>query len=100
MSTKTATTVRMFGALHTIRKERGLASTIEVNLSGAGCTARDLAISLDLPLGKVEAVFINRRAENLQHIVHPGDRVGFVPTGIPAPERFLLGIYGAGQGLH
>ena len=97
MSAKTTTTVRMFGALHSIRKDRGLASKVDVSIAADGCTARDLAVTLDLPLEKIEAVFINHRAQNLQQVVQPGDRVGFVPTGVPAPERFLLGIYGAGR---
>lgn len=36
MSTQTNTTVRMFGALHTIRRERGLSSTTEVNIPPGG----------------------------------------------------------------
>lgn len=95
MATESATTVRMFGSLHSIRKERGLASTIEVDIPVEGCTARDLALKLELPLDKVEAVFINHRARRLQETIRRGDRVAFIPTGIPAPERLLLGIYDA-----
>lgn len=91
------TTVRMFGSLHTIRRERGLASRVEVEIPAGGCTARELAASLDLPMDKVEAVFINHRVHPLQRIVEPGDRVAFIPTGIPAPERLMLGIHRAGQ---
>jgi hypothetical protein len=87
----------MFGALHTIRKERGLESTTEVSVPPDGCTARDLARELDLPLEKVEAVFVNHLVYGLDHMIRPGDRVAFVPTGIPGPHRFLLGIFGANK---
>lgn len=89
------TTVRMFGALHTVRKERGLQPTADVAIPREGRAAKDVARDLDLPLDKVEAVFINRKAYGLDHVIHPGDRVAFVPTGIPGPHRFLLGIHHA-----
>ncbi len=97
MSLPANTTVRMFGALHTIRRERGLETTIKVNIPPGGCTACDLARKLDLPEAKIEAVFINHLVYGLDHIIQPGDRVAFVPTGIPGPHRFLLGIFSAGQ---
>lgn len=96
MSTQ-STTVRMFGALHTIRKERGLEPTTEVSIPAGGCVACDLARELDLPLEKIEAVFVNHKAYDLDHVIQQGDRVAFVPTGVPGPHRYLLGIYGAGQ---
>jgi len=96
MTTQTTTTVRMFGALHTIRRERGLEPTVEVSIPPGGCAACDLAQELDLPREKIEAVFVNHLAYSLDHVIQPGDRVAFVPTGIPGPHRFLLGIYGAG----
>lgn len=95
MSTQTTTTVRMFGALHTLRRERGLEPTVEVSIPSGGCVACDLARELDLPLEKIEAVFVNHLAHGLDHIIRPGDRVAFVPTGVPGPHRVLLGIYGA-----
>ena len=97
MSTQTNTTVRMFGALHSLRRERGLPSTIEVNIPAVGCAACDLARKLDLPLEKIEAVFVNHRAHGLNHPIQAGDRVAFVPTGTPGPCRILLGIYRAGR---
>jgi len=97
MSTQTNTTVRMFGALHSLRRERGLPSTIEVSIPPGGCAACDLARKLDLPMEKIEAVFVNHRAHGLNHPIQAGDRVAFVPTGIPSPDRLLLGIYRAGR---
>jgi hypothetical protein len=97
MSTQTNTTVRMFGALHTIRREHGLEPTTQVNISPAGCAACDLARELDLPLEKIEAVFVNHLAYGLDHVIQPGDQVAFVPIGVPGPHRVLLGIYGASR---
>jgi len=97
MSTQTNTTVRMFGVLHTLRRDRGLQSTTEVNIPPGGCAACDLAANLDLPFEKIEAVFVNHRAHGLDHLIQAGDRVAFVPTGVPGPCRVLLGIYGAGR---
>lgn len=89
--------VRMFGCLHTIRKERGLASMAEVTLPVEGRKAEDIALDLDLPLDKIEGVFVNHTVYNLDKIVKPGDKVAFVPTGVPGPHRFMLGIHSAGK---
>ena len=97
MSTQTNTTVRMFGALHTYRREQGLQSTTEVSIPPGGCLACELARELDLPLEKIEAVFINHRVHALDHLIQAGDRVAFIPTGIPGPGRLLLGICSAGR---
>ena len=97
MSAQRTTTVRMFGALHTLRKDRGLESVTEVSIPSGGCAASVLASQLDLPLEKIEAVFVNHQVYSLDHCVQPGDKVAFVPTGIPGSARGLLGIYSAGQ---
>jgi len=98
MTGASTATVRMFGCLHTWRRERGLVSEAEVPLPPEGRTGEELARILDLPLEKIEAVLVNRKTYGLEHRVHPGDRVAFVPTGIPGPHRFTLGIYSAGRG--
>jgi len=68
-----------------------------VNIPPNGCAACDLARELDLPLEKIEAVFVNHRVHGLDHLIKAGDRVAFVPTGIPGPGRFLLGIRDVGR---
>ncbi|TSK08522.1 MAG: MoaD/ThiS family protein [Geobacter sp.] len=83
MSTRANTTVRMFGALHTVRKNRGLSSQAEVAVPEGGVSAASIARDLDLPMEKVEAVFVNHRVHTLDHKVNPGDSVAFIPTGIP-----------------
>ena len=96
MSSQSVTTVRMFGALHSHRREQGLESEIEVMIPQEGYTASGLAQELGLPLEKVEAVFINHRAFDLNQTIRAGDRVAFVPPGIPGTERLLLGFYRTG----
>jgi molybdopterin converting factor small subunit len=101
MFTQSAATVRMFGGLYNLCKERGLKPVMELGIPAGGCSARELAVKLDLPLEKIEAVFVNHRACGLDCAIQSGDRVAFVPTGIPSPERLLLGIYRAGlSGVH
>ena len=39
-----------------------------------------------------------RKTYGLDRVILPGDRVAFVPRGIPGPHRFTLGIYSAGRG--
>lgn len=96
MSSKANTTIRMFGALHTFRRDRGLAPEAEVDVPEEGCAASAIARQLDLPVDKIEAVFINRKVYTLEHFIRPGDRVAFIPTGIPGSARLLLGIDQAG----
>jgi len=93
MFSQSVTTVRMYGALHSYRREQGLESKIEVDISPGGCKAGDLACKIGLPLERIEAVFVNHRVFGLDRIIRAGDRVAFVPPGIPGTERVLLGFY-------
>jgi hypothetical protein len=90
-------TVRMFGCLHTLRRERGLPTTADVAITDEGLAAADLAGQLDLPLDMIEGVFCNRTVYPMSHHIRPGDRVAFVPKGTPGPHRFFLGLYAAGM---
>ncbi len=92
MCDQPVTTVRMFGSLHTYRRQHGLEPKVELTLPAAGCTALELARQLELPLEQVEAVFINHLVYPLDHHINPGDRVAFIPTGVPGPYRLLIGI--------
>lgn len=89
--------VRLFGALNVLAKERGQPTTLSVEVPAEGVEASALAGMLDLPLELIEGVFCNRTVFPLGHIVHPGDRVAFVPEGTPGPHRFFLGLYAAGK---
>lgn len=97
MTQAATNTVRMFGCLHTIRKERGLESTQEITLPPDGRRAEDIALDLGLPLDRIEGVFVNNLVFDLDKVVMPGDKVAFIPTGVPGPHRFMLGIHSAGR---
>ncbi|MCD6527862.1 MAG: MoaD/ThiS family protein [Desulfuromonas sp.] len=91
------TTVRLFGKLHTYRRQKGLSPIAEIWLPDEGMPAVDVARQLDLPLDFIEGVFCNHVVYGLDHILRPGDELAFVPTGIPGPHRFMLGIHAAGK---
>lgn len=84
--------VRAFGSLMKIFKDRGWPFPLAVDLPPQGITAADLATRLDIPLDRIEAVFINGRVQGVDCPVRPGDRVAFVPPGTPGPYRLLLGF--------
>lgn len=90
-------TVRMFGSLHTLRRERGLPTVVTVDVPPEGVVARELAERLDLPVETIEGVFCNGHVFGLSRVLVRGDRVGFVPHGTPGPHRFMLGLYRAGK---
>lgn len=93
MNKQPNTNVRMFGALHTIRKNQGLKPAAEVHIPSGGWTGRELAGELNLPLSKIEGVFINHFARSLDERIRPGDKVAFISTGVPGPHRFSLGVH-------
>ena len=97
MTADKLTTIRMFGLLHTLRKQKDLPVTVELQLPPEGKTARDIAQELELPLDRIEAVFCNHLTYPLNHVILPGDRVAFVPHGTPGPHRYCLGIKQAGD---
>jgi len=89
--------VRLFGKLYTQRKSLGLPTKPEVWIPTAGMTAIDLARQLELNLDDIEGVFCNHIVYSLDHVLRPGDEVALVPTGVPGPHRFFLGIHSAGK---
>jgi hypothetical protein len=90
-------TVRCFGSLHALRSKEGLPTTTVVDVPAEGIRARDLASDMGLPLDSIEGVFCNGDVFGLSRVLHPGDRVAFVPYGTPGPHRFFLGLYKAGH---
>ncbi|PLX93924.1 MAG: hypothetical protein C0621_06530 [Desulfuromonas sp.] len=98
MTNQPNTRIRLFGNLHTLRKERGLPPVAELWLPPEGRRADEIAHALDLPLSRIEGVFCNHTAYSLDRILKPGDEIAFIPTGVPGPHRFMLGIHAAGKG--
>lgn len=99
MPDPSTTTIRMFGSLHTLRRERGLEPSAQVGIPEEGRSAREIACELDLPFDKIEGVFINHVVHDLEQRIFPGDEVAFISTGVPGPHRFMLGIHSAGKKL-
>jgi hypothetical protein len=90
--------VKMFGLLHTFRKDRGLPSEAEVEVPDSGITAKSLAENIGLPLDMIEGVFLDHKVRPLSIMVNSGDSIAYASRGIPGPHRFTLGIYHAGKG--
>jgi molybdopterin converting factor small subunit len=91
-------TVRLFGFLRALRKERGLPVCFERVVPREGKSGFEIAAELELPEEKIEAVFRNGQVQGLDQKVFPGDRVAFVPPGTPGPYRVLLGMVGGQKG--
>lgn len=84
--------VRGFGKLHRLFSERNWSNPLHYETEGS-LTAADLINRLALPEAEVEAVFINRVIKPLSTPLQDGDRVSFVPPGVPSIHRFNLGFY-------
>lgn len=89
--------VRLFGTLHSLRRQRGLPTVVEVIVPGDGTTGEQIARDLGLPLHLIEGLFCNHTVYPIGHRIMPGDEVAFVPLGTPGPHRFFLGLYQVGR---
>ncbi|MBW6468142.1 MAG: MoaD/ThiS family protein [Anaerosomatales bacterium] len=93
MPVTSSVTVRTIAFLDAFQKERGRPSTIKVHVPASGMSASELATELGLPLDRVEGVFLNHVISGLDAMVHPGDRVTFVPHGTPASHPAFFGPF-------
>jgi hypothetical protein len=89
--------VKMFGVLQALRKQRDLPSVVSVYVPADGVPAHHIAVDLGLPLDQIEGVFCNHTVYGVDRIIRPGDEVAFVPYGTPGPHRYFLGLYKAGK---
>ncbi|MBN2247637.1 MAG: MoaD/ThiS family protein [Coriobacteriia bacterium] len=87
-------TVRMIATLHMYRRDRGLPVRATLEVPESGVPAAQLARELDLPLERIEGLFLNGRLVGLGAPVRPGDRVAFVPHGTPASHPAFFGRSG------
>jgi hypothetical protein len=92
MEGKGTITVRFFSFLETFRKDQGLPSCLEVSIPESGRPGMEIARDLGIPAEMIEAVFRNGVIQNVYDPIYPGDRVAFVPPGMPGPYRVLLGM--------
>lgn len=82
--------IRMFAFLHTRQRELGRPTAFTVEVPTDGVRASDIATSLELPVEMIEGLFLNGLLLGLGALVHPGDRVAFVPHGTPASHPAFL----------
>lgn len=85
-------TIRMFGIFHTLHRERGISTAVEIPVTQVGRPALEVARELNLPLEMVGAVYCNHSPSGLNQIIRPGDRIAFVPKGVPGPHKCLQGF--------
>lgn len=89
---KNSIEIRCFGRLSKFATEKGWPYPLVFELNQE-CSALELAAKVGIPIDQVEAVFIDGIAKPIdQGIIKPGNRIGFIPYGIPGPYRVLLGI--------
>jgi len=86
-------TVRMIAFLDAHCKECGRPTKVTLDVPEDGITARRLAEDLELPMDRIEGVFLNHTERGLEAIVRPGDRVAFVPYGTPASHPAFFGEF-------
>ncbi|MGM0652527.1 MAG: MoaD/ThiS family protein [Bacillota bacterium] len=86
--------VRAFGKLQFLFEERSWPQPMYYN-SEESITAEQLRQELNINAEDVEVAFINRAIKPLKTELKDGDRVSFVPPGVPSIHRFNLGFYEA-----
>lgn len=57
----------------------------------------ELSQKLEINRDDIEVIFVNGFVQQVDYILHPGDRVAFLPPGCPGPYRIALGFYGKNQ---
>ena len=98
MSEQNRKTIEVRGFLHldaVFRKKFGkipLTMALDRPITGLA-----LAEKLEIPRDEIEVVFVNGFVQALNYVIHPGDRVAFLPPGCPGPYRIALGFYGKNQ---
>ena len=97
MSEQGKSTIEVRGFLHldALFRKKGTIPLI-MELEGP-VTGAQLADLLEIPHDEVEVIFVNGLTHALDYVIHPGDRVAFLPPGCPGPYRLFLGFYGKNQ---
>lgn len=84
--------VRAFGKLQKLFEKQGWSNPYFYKFK-ENITASDLRSELGIPEEDVEVAFINRMVMPLSTELKDGDRISFVPGGVPSIHRFNLGFY-------
>jgi hypothetical protein len=61
-------------------------------------TGLELSRELGIKREDIEVIFVNGFVQEVNYVIHPGDRMAFLPPGCPGPYRIALGFYGKNQG--
>ena len=85
--------LRGFMDLADLFRQRNWPNPLEIDAQGK-MSGSELLERLDIPLEKVEVIFINGKAvdPSMAAVISGGDRVALVPPGAPGPYRVLLGF--------
>lgn len=85
--------IRFFGQLMTIAEQKGWSFPCFYELERE-CSALELVERMGIPADLIEGVFVNGLGKPLDKgWIKPGDRVGFIPYGIPGPYRVHFGFF-------
>lgn len=57
----------------------------------------ELSEILGIKREDIEVIFVNGFVQQVDFIIHDGDRIAFLPPGCPGPYRIALGFYGKNQ---
>ncbi|HHU31349.1 MAG: MoaD/ThiS family protein [Zhaonellaceae bacterium] len=84
--------IRLFGSLQRFGAQKGWSFPHKFLLKEE-CSATQLAQMLELPLEEIEGVFIDGIPRPLKGAqIKPGQRIAFIPYGIPGPYRVMFGL--------
>lgn len=98
MTEETNKTIEIRGFLHLDKVFRTKFGAIPLIYAlDAPITGTELARKLDIPTEEIEVIFVNGFVQALDFLIHPGDRIAFLPPGCPGPYRIALGFYGKNQ---
>ncbi len=84
--------IHAYGKLYFLFKDRGWPNPMHYEFERP-MSAEELREKIDIPPEDVEVVFVNRLVKPLSVNLKDGDRVAFVPPGVPSIHRFNLGFY-------
>lgn len=95
--TTTALEIRGFMQLDAYLKKQYGQMPIYIEIQ-APLTGLQLSEQLGIERDDIEVIFVNGFVQEVDFLLHPGDRVAFLPPGCPGPYRIALGFYGKNQG--
>lgn len=85
--------IRFFAQLKAVAEQKGWPFPCFFELDRE-CSAIELAELMGIPTEEIEGVFVNGIGRPLDKgWIKPGDRVGFIPYGIPGPYRVHFGYF-------